>query len=221
MSLTKVNYEYDETHISSQNLNDIQDTIIEIDERTDVLVNTTSDNIDLDTLTTSNRYINGTASHCPTGYTGYAHVITYRAPNETKGIQFFYPYSTSSKIWFFRKYSSGWGSWICNGYIAGNTVSISPNTLQFAGVAQNTRTIRFTIPLTKEIFASNASITGQLGTRCNGVWSNSFPVTDATQTCIVSPCGVNVILEFATAQSFLTQNHAVIVQPSEMVITFS
>lgn len=106
-------------------------------------------------------------------------------------------------------------------YKAGDSVSLSPNTLQFAGVAQNTSTIRFTIPLTKPIVASNASISGSVGVRCNGSWSDSFDVATATQTCTVSPCGLVVVLSFSSARSYLTQNHAAIVQPSNLSITFS
>lgn len=107
------------------------------------------------------------------------------------------------------------------GYVAGDTVSISPNILQFAGCAQNTSTIRFLIPLTKSILASNVSISGSLGVRCNGAWSDSFNVSTATQTCYVSPCGVVVVLAFSSARSYLSSNYPVVIQPSGLTLTFS
>lgn len=107
------------------------------------------------------------------------------------------------------------------GYVAGDTVRISQNTLQFAGVAQNNRTVRFTIPLTKQIYASNVSISGELGIRCKGAWSNTFNVNTATQTCAVSPCGVAVVLSFSSDQSYLVTHYPAIVQPSNLQLIFS
>lgn len=106
-----------------------------------------------------------------------------------------------------------------NAIIPGDVVTLS-GSFQFGGVATSSTVLRFLIPFSKHIKASRVDITGSFAARGNGASSGYTAVPGQIYTQITS-LGVLVEFTYSTSPSWLTNQQVYMIQPSNMVLTFS